>query len=54
LAGFASAVPTARLDSRIRRFFITAPHYVMQTGRILSSGSDLLNSDEIRSAYLGG
>jgi ABC-type branched-subunit amino acid transport system ATPase component len=30
--------------------------YVMQTGRILSSGSgaDLLNSDEIRPAYLGG
>jgi branched-chain amino acid transport system ATP-binding protein len=35
---------------------IAARGYVMQTGRILSSGSgsDLLNSDEIRSAYLGG
>ncbi len=30
--------------------------YVMQTGRIVSSGpgADLLNSEEIRSAYLGG
>jgi branched-chain amino acid transport system ATP-binding protein len=30
--------------------------YVMQTGRIVSSGpgSDLLNSEEIRTAYLGG
>jgi len=30
--------------------------YVMQTGRIVSSGSgtELLNSEEIRSAYLGG
>ncbi|RJP19383.1 MAG: ABC transporter ATP-binding protein [Candidatus Abyssobacteria bacterium SURF_5] len=35
---------------------IAARGYVMQTGQIVSSGtgSDLLNSEEIRSAYLGG